>query len=235
MLDCSDKPSHIYCCTVLLWKQKKGKWPAWVVVCTCRVFLDEWSSFKWPIFFLIHSFFFLAYSGSLSTKLIAQCTFKLFEHFLKYRELKKWVLSGYLLFCNNYKYATVLNNPYRDLLPNKTFYTHFCRQENRSKLHLNPIITRSFFICYSAAPRPTVDGATSLTWCSPLCLYLIWPEGHREPHGKVGSKSLAKHLVGFESGTCGQKFKKRLKKKKRKSWRKTSNFMESKFKQIIKS
>ena len=33
------------------------------------------------------------------------------------------------------------------------------------------------------------------------CVLHFRPKGHQEPHNKVGSQILAKHLVGFEQGT----------------------------------
>ena len=45
-----------------------------------------------------------------------------------------------------------------------------------------------------------LEGTASLTRCWSLCFVHIWPEGHGEPHNKVGSLSPAECLVGFEPG-----------------------------------
>ena len=47
----------------------------------------------------------------------------------------------------------------------------------------------------------TVEETALLTWCYSLRLILIWPKGHRKRRNKVGSSSLAKHLVEFESAS----------------------------------
>ena len=61
-----------------------------------------------------------------------------------------------------------------------------------------------FFNCYLAVPRPTLGHSQgdSLPNLMLIIAYVhIRPEGHREPHNKVGSLSPAEHLAGFELGT----------------------------------
>ena len=59
------------------------------------------------------------------------------------------------------------------------------------------------FICYLAAPQPTLGHCQGGSVINPMfitTLYLFRPEAHWEPRNEVGSESLAEHLVGFEPG-----------------------------------
>ena len=61
-----------------------------------------------------------------------------------------------------------------------------------------------FLNCYLGAPRPTLGhywGGSLNHQMLITCILHIRPEGHREPHSKVGSLCLAKHLVRFGLGT----------------------------------
>ena len=64
--------------------------------------------------------------------------------------------------------------------------------------------TQFFFNCYLAGPRPTSGHYRGDTLTHPMlitCILHIRPEGHREPHGEVGSLSPAERLAGFEPRT----------------------------------
>ena len=66
------------------------------------------------------------------------------------------------------------------------------------------VILRFFFNCYFVAPQPTLGHYQGGSLTHPMlitCILHILPEGHQELHGKVGSLSLAEHLVGFKLGT----------------------------------
>ena len=55
--------------------------------------------------------------------------------------------------------------------------------------------------CYLAAPQPTFGHYRQGSLTQPMLITLflhIWPKSHGQPRNKVGSLSLAKHLVGFE-------------------------------------
>ena len=57
------------------------------------------------------------------------------------------------------------------------------------------LLQKTFFNCYLAAPRPTLGHSQGDSLTNPMLITVfvhIRPEGHREPHNKVGSLSPAK-------------------------------------------
>ena len=61
-----------------------------------------------------------------------------------------------------------------------------------------------FFICYFAAPKPTLDhcwGGILTNVMFITAFNLFQPKCHQEPCNEVGSQGPAKHVVRFELGT----------------------------------
>ena len=70
------------------------------------------------------------------------------------------------------------------------------------------LLVKSFpkvvFICYSAAPRPTLGHWRGFSLTNPIIIivfYNVRPEGHQKPRNEVGSLSPANRLAGFELGS----------------------------------
>lgn len=78
----------------------------------------------------------------------------------------------------------------------KMFQHAYCSQNN-ILLYILTVFLTATWLCHDQ-PLATVEGAVSKLYINHCVLILDLTQGHWEPHNKVGSKSPARYLVGFE-------------------------------------
>ena len=67
-------------------------------------------------------------------------------------------------------------------------------------------LSNEFFLLFLGCPRPTLGHCQRDSLTSPILItaffkFLIWLEGHQEPHNEVGSQSLVEQPVELEPGS----------------------------------